>query len=195
MSDHNPHQDARDAIRWLQAYYESLRKWIAAIDETCTDKNWLMFEPNRASTALGNGYRDNTQWVMNWVARHYYQNNSDKSLLIHLPLASRTHADEDDVYCYISYIQHPLVAPDEGMPNYSRNWFGAPIVNGMLEQPTNQWVRLEDRFVEKALKGSLRIYAYKIPMLEFGNSPESVKQKLEEVLDSLCNEEEAQQGF
>jgi len=195
MSNENTHQEARKAIRWLQIYFESLRKWIAAVDEVCTDRGWMMFEPNRASTALGNGYRDNTQWVMNWIARHYYQNGSDKSLLIHLPLAAKTYEDEDRVYCYVSHIQHPQVAPEEGIPSFSRDWTGTPIVNGMREQETNTWVRLEEQLARKALKGTLGIAVCKIPMVEFGDSAESVRQKLEGILDALGNGEENHQGF
>ena len=181
----NTHQDAQKAIRWLQDYFKSLKKWVGVVDDACTNMDWTMFEANRASTSLGNGYQDNTQCVMNWISRHYYRNGHDHSLLVYLPLATKSQ-DDDEVYCYFSLVHHDQAAPEDGIPTFPKDWLtGAAIVDGMRSHSPEQVVPLSEAFTRKAFRSAIAIHVCKIPMFAFGETTISVKEKVEDILRRL----------
>ncbi len=172
----NSHIHARDSIRWLQNYFKSLKAWIGEVDGILGDSGWLPFESNRVSTALGNGYQDNTEWVLNWITRHYYLPGSNQTLFIYLPLATRKAKDEVDVFTYFMCCEHQEPPPEEGIPGYARDWsLGAPVIDFLRNLEPSVAFDTDQDTRTKAFQKVVRLRVMKVPMIELGQDQESAR--------------------
>lgn len=76
------HVLAKQAINWLKDYYKSMRHWIKALDANFGQLLWYPTEPNRVSKKLGAGYITSTGFLVSWIWRHYWQQNSNETLIM-----------------------------------------------------------------------------------------------------------------
>ena len=184
MSDQNPHLEAQRAIRWLQSYFKSLKAWVREIDGAICGAQWTPFEANRISTALGNGYQDSTEWVLNWITRFYYQDGSNKTLFVYLPLATNKTTDEVDVFCYFLSCVHIAPAPESGIPSYGKDWLlGSPVIEFLRGKEQGRAFDVDAAVISTTFRDAKQLRVLKVPMTSFGKDPETVKKI---VLESLA---------
>ena len=176
MSEANSHISARDSIRWLQGYFKSLKAWIGEVDGVLGESQWLPFEPNRVSTALGNRYQDSTEWVLNWVTRHYYRAESNKTLLVYLPLATHKAKDEVDVFAYFMCCEHQSPPPEDGIPGYVRDWsLGAPVIEFLRIHSPGVALETDQDTLNKTFRNAVKLKVMKVAMVELGQDQDSAR--------------------